>query len=113
MVKRVYVDNSVIGGKFDREFKLSTEKLFREFRLRLYVPVVSNITANELQGAPSHIVRVYDDLVELGEVIELNEEAVRLSQLYLKEGKFPLRMLVDTLHIATASVHGVDIVVSW
>ncbi len=113
MVKRVYVDNSVIGGKFDREFKVSTEKLFREFRLGLYLPVVSDVTAKELQGAPSHIVQVYHDLVELGDVIDLNEEAVRLSQLYLKEGKFPKRMLADTLHIATASVHGVDIVVSW
>ena len=112
MVRRVYVDNSVLGGKFDQEFKLSTENLFQEFRLGLYIPVVSDITMRELHGAPPQIVQVYYDLAELGEVIQLNEEAVRLSQSYLKDGKFPKRMLADTLHIATATVHGVDIVVS-
>ena len=89
------------------------EKLLREFRLGLYVPIVSRITADEMQKAPPQIVQVYDDLVELGEVIEVTEEAVRLSGLYLKEGKFSRRMLADTLHIATATVHRIDIMVSW
>ena len=113
MVKRVYIDSSVIGGKYDPEFQEPTEKLFREFRLGLYIPVVSRITADEVGNAPHHIVRVYDDLVEIGEIIEVTEEAVRLSGLYLKESKFSRRMLADTLHIATATVHRVDIVVSW
>jgi hypothetical protein len=113
MIKRVYIDNSVIGGKHDLEFAESTEKLFREFRLGLYLPVISNITAREIQGAPPQILQVYDDLIEIAEFIELNDEAARLSQSYLNEGKFSKRMLVDTLHIATASVHRVDIVVSW
>jgi len=37
MVKRVYVDNSVIGGKCDMEFKEPTEKLFHEFILHKHV----------------------------------------------------------------------------
>lgn len=113
MIKRVYVDNSVIGGKFDPEFEVPTQKLLREFELGLYRPVLSNITTKEIQSAPSHILEVYNNLVEIGEIVEVNEEAVRLSGLYLREGNFPERMLIDTLHIATASVHGVDIVVSW
>ena len=54
MIKRVYVDNSVIGGVHDMEFAESTDKLFREFRLGLYLPVISNITANEA-GVPLHM----------------------------------------------------------
>jgi len=113
MIRKVYVDSSVIGGKYDPEFQEPTESLLREFRLGLYIPVLSNITADEMQDAPPHIVQVYNDLVELGEIIEVNEEAVRLSGLYLREGKFSRRMLSDTLHIATATVHRVDIMVSW
>lgn len=113
MIKRVYVDNSVIGGKHDPEFSGPTEKLFREFKLGLYIPIISNITAKEIKGAPPHIFQVYENLREIAEFIELNEEAVQLSESYLKEGKFSKRMLADTLHIATATVHSVDIVVSW
>ncbi len=31
----------------------------------------------------------------------------------MKEGKFSRRMLVDTLHIAIASINKIDILVSW
>lgn len=113
MTKRVYVDNSVIGGIHDLEFVEPTKKLFREFRLGLYIPVISNITAKEVLDAPPHVLEAYNDLTEIAEFIELTDEAVQLSQSYLKEGKFSKRMLADTLHIATASVHRVDIVVSW
>ena len=50
---------------------------------------------------------------EIEDNVEVNEEAITLSRNYLKEGNFTNRMLTDTLHIATASVHKVDIVTSW
>lgn len=56
MIKRVYVDNSVIGGKHDPEFAQYTKKLFHEFRMGLYIPVISNITAKEIQGAPVQVI---------------------------------------------------------
>jgi hypothetical protein len=52
-------------------------------------------------------------LFEISEHVELTEEAVDLSKQYMKEGRFTKRMLVDTLHIATASIHRVDILASW
>ena len=113
MIKRVYIDNSVIGGVHDIEFAESTDKLFREFRLGLYLPVISNITANEVRGTPPYVIQTYKNLAEISEFIEVTDEAVQLSQSYLKEGKFSKRLLLDTLHIATATVHRVDIVVSW
>jgi len=64
MIKRVYVDNSVIGGKHDIEFAPSTEKLFREFKLGLYIPVISNLTTREIQGAPPAVLESYDEVRE-------------------------------------------------
>jgi hypothetical protein len=113
MIKRVYVDNSVIGGKHDIEFAPSTEKLFREFKLGLYIPVISDLTTREIQGALPAVLEIYDELREIAELVDLNDEAVRLSEAYLKDGKFSKRMLADTLHIATATVHRVDIVVPF
>jgi hypothetical protein len=59
MIKRVYVDNSVIGGICDPEFAAFTEKLFREFRLGLYMPVISTITSQEIIGAPAAVMTAY------------------------------------------------------
>ena len=72
MTKKVYVDSSVIGGKYDPEFQEPTERLLREFKMGLYIPVLSSITADEMQNAPAQIVQMYHDLVELGEVIEVS-----------------------------------------
>lgn len=113
MVKRVYVDNSVIGGIHDSEFSDSTERLFREFRIGLYVPVISNVTFEEIKDAPAEVLKSFQRLSSLSEIVEVNDEAVQLSASYMKEGRFTKRMLTDTLHIAIASVHRVDILVSW
>lgn len=43
----------------------------------------------------------------------MNEEAIKLAQQYIEEGKFSKRMLTDVLHIAVAPVHRLDILVSW
>jgi len=40
-------------------------------------------------------------------------EAVELSNLYLREGKFSLQLRVDTLHIAVATVNHVELITSW
>ena len=44
MVRHVYIDNSVVGGRFDPEFEEDTKKLFKEFDMGLYQPVISTIT---------------------------------------------------------------------
>ncbi len=113
MVKRIYVDNSVIGGLHDPEFAHHTEQLFHEFKIGLYLPVISKITFDEIKGAPQRVVDSFQDLAEIAEWVEVPEDAVELSRVYLKEGRFTPRMQTDTLHIATASVHRVDVLVSW
>jgi hypothetical protein len=113
MSQRVYVDNSVIGGLFDDEFSFVTKKLFKEFDNGIYIPVISSVTLQEIQGAPNNVLSFINHFRSKTEILQLTEEAVELSQNYLKEGKFTNRMLVDTLHIAVATVNNVGIIVSW
>lgn len=113
MIKRVYIDNSVIGGLHDAEFAESTEKLFHEFRMGLYIPVISNITFEEIKGAPGAVIQTLDNIALISDIVEVTEEAVTLSSVYLKEGRFSRRQFTDTLHIAVATVNRTDILVSW
>lgn len=113
MAKRVYVDNSVIGGIYDKEFSKYSEALFREFQSGLYIPVISDITENEISGAPERVKESFYDLKGFSEFVEPTVEAFALAEQYLKEGNLPERMRFDCVHIATASVHKVNILASW
>jgi len=52
-VLRIYIENSVIGGYFDDEFKEITHKLFDHFRSGVIKPIISSHVIAELEnGAP-------------------------------------------------------------
>ena len=55
-ILRIYIENSVIGGYFDDEFKNPTRKLFENFRNGIYKPIISSHVIAELEnGAPDYI----------------------------------------------------------
>ena len=113
MSQRVYIDNSVIGGLFDDEFSFVTKKLFKEFYRGTYIPVISSVSLQEIKGAPKKVISFLSSFRSKTNILQLTEEAVELSKNYLKEGKFTARMLVDTLHVAIATVNNVGIIASW
>lgn len=113
MARRVYVDTSVIGGVHDNEFSEYSERLIREFRLGFYIPVLSTLTLEELRDAPRVVRNTLTEVEEYAYVVGVTNDAIKLSRLYLSTGGFSLRQLADTLHIAVATVHGVEILASW
>ncbi len=52
---RVYIDTSVIGGCFDKEFAEWSNLLFQEFIEGKKIAVISDITLEELEHAPENI----------------------------------------------------------
>ena len=46
-------------------------------------------------------------------MLEQTEEATRLAQALLEQVPLPNRAAVDALHIAVASVHGMDYLITW
>jgi len=56
-VLRIYIENSVIGGYFDDEFKIPTQKFFDLLKKGSYIPVISSHVLAELnQGVPDHVI---------------------------------------------------------
>ncbi len=113
MIKKVYVDTSVVSGIFDEEFSRYSDLIFQEFKKGIYTPVVSKITSDEIESAPKHVVDKFNELLKYADYVELDDDAIELSRAYLKEGRFSQRMLADTLHIAVATINKVDILASW
>ncbi len=114
MIPRVYIDTSVIGGCIDNEFTTWSKLLFDEFRSGIKIAVVSDLTHNELDGAPDNVKNILSTLSDSSlENVFLTEEAENLAKSYLESGVVSSKHLADAQHIAIASVERVDIVVSW
>ena len=114
VVQRIYVDTSVIGGYFDPEFKFATRRLFQMFVRGEARMVISELTREELERAPAHVRAVLSKVPpRYLEEISTPPEADDLAELYLSEGVIRPTMRIDALHIATAVVARVDVLVSW
>ncbi len=53
--QRIYVDTSVIGGCFDREFAPWSKGLMRDFPEGHFLPVISEAVAAEVAAAPAFV----------------------------------------------------------
>ena len=109
---RIYIENSVIGGYFDEEFQEHTRKLFNDFKNNKYKPVISSHVIAELEnGAPENIIENLKTL-DYEEII-VNEEMIKLAEKYMEHKIVSSNYYSDALHIAVATVVGVDVLVSW
>ncbi len=54
-LSRIYLDTSVIGGCHDEEFATWSNGLMKDFRLKNYLPVLSQLTFNEISKAPEPV----------------------------------------------------------
>ena len=113
-ILKVYIDTSVIGGCFDKEFAPWSNGLMKDFRLGHFKPILSQIVDAEITDAPDHVKLKYNELLDLGaEVLVVNEKVDRLVGLYRKNRILTDKFENDMAHIALATAHGVDILVSW
>ena len=113
-VPRVYLDTSVVGGCFDREFAVWSIALMDDFRAGRLRPVLSSLLAAELEPAPADVRALHTELVGLAEpILILGAEVFDLADRYVAHRIVPERYTNDMLHIALATVAQADIVVSW
>ena len=52
-------------------------------------------------------------LVESFEMLTMNDSIIELAQSYIENGIFPQKYFDDALHVAVASYHGINYLVSW
>ena len=111
---RIYIDTSVIGGYFDEEFKEWSKRLIDEFKIGKKTVIISDVTLGELEDAPKHVRELIGTIPEKQkEIVLLDDEARELSSLYIKEKIVTPKSLLDTRHIAIATINRADILVSW
>ncbi len=114
MKPRIYIDTSVIGGYFDDEFEDFSKALFERIINKDFEVYFSEVNETELSLAPKHIQDVKNLIPkDCFKYLELNEEALKLANVYIDEKALGKASLNDAYHIAIASVNRLDCLISW
>jgi predicted nucleic acid-binding protein len=80
----------------------------------LFQAATSTIVAAELFNAPAEVKEKYQELLSYTpEILEVEAETHSLVEAYIGHRILTEHYRNDMLHIALATVHGIDILVSW
>lgn len=114
MKQRVYIDTSVIGGCFDKEFEKWSNRLFDDFNTRKKIAVVSDITLDELNDAPEKVKNNFEAIPdETIEILTSDSDSRELADKYILEKAVSQKFYEDALYIAIATINKVSVLSSW
>ena len=115
MANNIYLETSVIGAYLDKGESFRRDLTIRwwEHELRNYRAFVSPLVERELERTRDPYRRSYLALIRDLPQVEMTEEAAILAEGYLSRGIFQRKYLGDALHVALASFHKMDYLVTW
>ncbi len=88
-LQRIYLDTSVIGGCHDIEFSTWSNSLMKDFKLKYYLPGLSQLTFDEINKTPKPVQDTLTVLLDYEpEILEITEPALDLSQQYINRYLF-------------------------
>ena len=112
-VIRIYIDTSIIGGKYDSEFQNASIKFFEQVKENKFHLIISALVQEEIVAAPENVKDFLNELKPNATIIEVSEEALKLREAYLKANIVTKKSSNDALHVALATVNNCPIIVSW
>ena len=115
---KIYIDTSVISvleNNLRPEWTVETMELWDDIINGLFIPIISDITYDELDKCPEHIKDIlYNYIAQVDAVnIDETEESIELAGQYINHGVLSEKNRDDCRHIALATISDVDYIVSW
>ncbi len=110
---RVYLENSLISmyHQDDNPYLRDVTRRFWTELLPDFAPFVSQAVLAEIRATRRAELReALENLAAEFEVLEVAEEAVRLSDVYLSSRRLPR---LDAVHLAVATVEEIDYLITW
>lgn len=111
---KFYVDTSVWGGYYDKEFSEWTVPFIEQARQGKFTIVLSDITIGELEEAPQNV-RSLPETIPLShiELVNITQEQLELADKFILEGVLTTKNYSDAQHISISTILKVDSLVSW
>lgn len=115
MKSSLYLETSVIGAYLDNGEPFRRDLTIRwwEHEMSEYRAVVSPLVTRELERVQEPHRTGYLKLIRNLEQVDLTEEAAILAEGYIARGIFNRKYIADALHVAIASFHKIDYLVTW
>ena len=115
MKKSLYLETSVIGAYLDNGEPFRRDLTIRwwEHELSEYEVFTSDLVTRELECLNEPHRTSYLKLIEGHKSLELSEETAILAEGYISRGIFHRKYIGDALHVAVASFHKMDYLVTW
>jgi len=110
---RVYADTSVYGGVEDDEFADASRTFFAQVRQGRFALAVSPLVVEEIAEAPEAVRKHFNAFLPQATILDVTPDVQSLQQAYLDAGILTPAWQEDALHVALASVHKCDVIVSW
>ncbi len=111
----LYLETSVIGAYLDNGDSFRRDLTIRWFEHELseYRACSSALVRRELERIEEPHRSGYLNLLKPLENLELAEEAAILAEGYISRGIFHRKFMADAVHVAMASFHKIDYLVTW
>jgi predicted nucleic acid-binding protein len=115
MKPSAYIETSVIGAYLDNGEPFRRDLTIRwwEHELSEYRAVISPLVIRELERLEEPHRSSYLKLVTAIEQVEVTDETAILAEGYVSRGIFHRKYIADALHVAVASFHKIDYLVTW
>lgn len=115
MKQSLYLETSVVGAYLDNGEPFRRDLTIRwwEHEMPDYRTVISPLVFAELRRLSEPHRSSYLKLVKSLEQVDLTEEVAILAEGYISRGIFHRKYIADALHVALASHHKIDYLVTW
>jgi len=114
-VKRVYVDSSVVGGRFNKRLAEQTKPFWDAVDRGEIVVIVSDMLEREVKNekTPQCVRDFLDSLQKQAVRIMITEEVNDLATRYIADNVVGEFSFSDCVHVALATLANADVLVSW
>jgi predicted nucleic acid-binding protein len=115
MKQSLYLETSVVGAYLDNGEPFRRDLTIRwwEHELDEYAVYTSILVQREIERISEPYRTGYLKLIEPLKQLDLAEEAAILAEGYISRGIFHRKFIADALHVALASFHKIDYLVTW
>ncbi len=115
MKTSLYLETSVVGAYLDNgdPFRRDLTMRWWEHELAEYQAFSSLLVQRELERVEEPHRTGYLNLIKTLPRLEMLEEVGILAEGYIERGIFHRKYMADAIHVALASYHKVDYIVTW
>lgn len=120
MSETVYIETSILGYLTARSTKdlilaanIEITKDWWELRRNAFILYTSEAVLDEVAQGDSEIAAQRLEILRDFPLLALNQAVQDLAALFLARSSLPPKANVDAIHIAAATIHGMDYLLTW